>query len=169
MIFRVWFLKMCNVTLTSFSSCKIGYVQILSVDRWAWDVEPTKILLFSYDRTKSSLLRTFKQRRMKPLPFMFTIHLCVNMVTVLSWRTRLMVGLPLSVILHKRLYLLLWSKYCIYVHDTDIYCILQGNKWGCDFNELVYGPRSHWPDDLEILLSLNLDDLQCHHVSHPLC
>jgi hypothetical protein len=46
---------------------------------------------------------------------------------------------------------------------------LQGNKRGCDFNELFYGPRSHWPEDLEILLSLNSDDLPCHHAPNPLC
>jgi hypothetical protein len=46
---------------------------------------------------------------------------------------------------------------------------LQGNKQGCDFNELVYGPRSHWPEDLEILLSLDSDDLPCHHAPHLLC
>jgi hypothetical protein len=36
---------------------------------------------------------------------------------------------------------------------------------GCDFNELVYGPRNHWLDDLELLLSLDSDDLPCHHAS----
>jgi hypothetical protein len=46
---------------------------------------------------------------------------------------------------------------------------LQGNKQGCDFNELVYGPRSHWPDDLELLLSLDSDDLPYHYALHPLC
>jgi hypothetical protein len=45
---------------------------------------------------------------------------------------------------------------------------LQGNKQGCDFNELVYGPRSHGPEDLYILLSLDSDDLPCHHALHPL-
>jgi hypothetical protein len=38
------------------------------------------------------------------------------------------------------------------------------NKRGCDFNELVYGPRSHWLVELEILLSLDSDDLPSHHV-----
>jgi hypothetical protein len=33
----------------------------------------------------------------------------------------------------------------------------------------VYGSRSHWPDDLELLLSLDSDDLPCHYVGHPLC
>jgi hypothetical protein len=46
---------------------------------------------------------------------------------------------------------------------------LQGNKRGCDFNELVYGPRSHCPDDLELLLSLDSDDLPYHYALHPLC
>jgi hypothetical protein len=44
-----------------------------------------------------------------------------------------------------------------------------GNKRECDFNELVYGPRNHWPEDLEILLSLDSKDFPCHHVLHPLC
>jgi hypothetical protein len=57
----------------------------------------------------------------------------------------------------------------ILVNDIDMSCALQGNKWGCNFNELVYGPRSHWPDDLELLMSLNLDDLPCHYAPHPLC
>jgi hypothetical protein len=48
-------------------------------------------------------------------------------------------------------------------------CVLQGDKWGCDFNELIYGPRSHWPDDLQLLLSLNSDDLICHYAPDPLC
>jgi hypothetical protein len=48
-------------------------------------------------------------------------------------------------------------------------CVLQGNKQGCDFNELVYGPRKHWPDDLELLMSLDSDDLPCHYALHPLC
>jgi hypothetical protein len=46
---------------------------------------------------------------------------------------------------------------------------LQGNKRGCDFNEFIYALRSHWPDDLKILLSLNSDDLPCHYASDPLC
>jgi hypothetical protein len=51
----------------------------------------------------------------------------------------------------------------VYVYNIDMCCVLQGNKRGCDFNELIYGPRSHWPDDLEILLSLDSDDLPCHY------
>jgi hypothetical protein len=47
----------------------------------------------------------------------------------------------------------------VYVYDIDICCVLQGNKRGCDFNELIYGTRSQWSDDLELLLSLNSDDL----------
>jgi hypothetical protein len=39
----------------------------------------------------------------------------------------------------------------------------------CDFNELIYDPRSHWPEDLEILLSLDPHDLLCHHAMHLLC
>jgi hypothetical protein len=48
-------------------------------------------------------------------------------------------------------------------------CVLHGNKRGSDFNELIYGPRSHWSDDLEILLSLDSDDLPCHYAPDPLC
>jgi hypothetical protein len=57
----------------------------------------------------------------------------------------------------------------VYVYDIDTRCVLQGNKRGCDFNELIYGPRSHWPDDLEILLLLDSDDLPCHYAPDPLC
>jgi hypothetical protein len=39
----------------------------------------------------------------------------------------------------------------------------------CDFNEVVYGPRNHWLDDLELLLSLNSNDLPSHHAPVPLC
>jgi hypothetical protein len=28
---------------------------------------------------------------------------------------------------------------------------------------------SHWPDDLEILLSLDSDDLPCYYALNPLC
>jgi hypothetical protein len=77
--------------------------------------------------------------------------------------------IPLSVILEKMLYILLWSKYWVYVNDIDMCCVLQGNKWGCDFNELVYSPRSHWPDDLQLLLSLDSNDLPWHYALHPLC
>jgi hypothetical protein len=28
---------------------------------------------------------------------------------------------------------------------------------------------NHWPDDLELLLSLGSDDLSCHHAPVPLC
>jgi hypothetical protein len=48
-------------------------------------------------------------------------------------------------------------------------CVLQGNKRVYDFNELVYGPRSYWPDDIELLMSLDSDDLPCHYALHPLC
>jgi hypothetical protein len=47
-------------------------------------------------------------------------------------------------------------------------CLL-GNKRGHDFNELFYGPRNHWLDDLELFLSLDSDDLPCHHALIPLC
>jgi hypothetical protein len=57
----------------------------------------------------------------------------------------------------------------VYVYDIDMCCVLQGNKRWCDFNELIYGPRSQWLDDLKLLLSLNLDDLPCHYALHPLC
>jgi hypothetical protein len=57
----------------------------------------------------------------------------------------------------------------VYVHDIDMCCILQGNKRGCDFNELVYGPRSHWSDDRELLLSLDSDDLPYHYALHTIC
>jgi hypothetical protein len=57
----------------------------------------------------------------------------------------------------------------VYVNDIDMYCVLQGNKRGCDFNELIYGPRSHWPDDQQLLLSLDSDDLPCYYALEPLC
>jgi hypothetical protein len=38
-----------------------------------------------------------------------------------------------------------------------------------DVIELVYGPRDHWSDNLELLLSLDSDDLSCHHALVPLC
>jgi hypothetical protein len=57
----------------------------------------------------------------------------------------------------------------VYAYDIDIFCVLQDNKQGRDFNELIYGLRSHWPDDLEILLSLDSDDLPCHYTLNPLC
>jgi hypothetical protein len=57
----------------------------------------------------------------------------------------------------------------VYVNDIDIYCVLQGNKRGCDFNELIYGPRSHWSDDLQLLLSLDLNNLPCHYAREPIC
>jgi hypothetical protein len=47
----------------------------------------------------------------------------------------------------------------VYVYDIDMCCVLQGNKQGCDFNELIYGLRSQWPNDLELFLTLNSDDL----------
>jgi hypothetical protein len=43
------------------------------------------------------------------------------------------------------------------------------HKRGRDFNELIYGPRSHWLDDLQLLLSLDSDDLSCHYALEPLC
>jgi hypothetical protein len=55
------------------------------------------------------------------------------------------------------------------VNDIDMSGVLQGNRRGCDFNELVYSPRSYWPDDLELLMSLDLDDLPCHYAQHPIC
>jgi hypothetical protein len=76
--------------------------------------------------------------------------------------------IPLSVILFKRLYFLLWSKYRVYINDIDICYILQCNKRGCDFNKLIYSPRSHWSDDLQLLLSLDSDDLSCHYALEPL-
>jgi hypothetical protein len=57
----------------------------------------------------------------------------------------------------------------VYVYDIVICCVLPSNKRGCDFNELIYSPRSHCPDDLEILLSLDSDDLPCHYSLDPLC
>jgi hypothetical protein len=57
----------------------------------------------------------------------------------------------------------------VYIYDTDICYVLQGNKRGCDFNELIYSPRSHWPDDVELLMSLDSDDLPCHYALDPLC
>lgn len=47
---------------------------------------------------------------------------------------------------------------------------LQGNKRGCDFNELVYGPRSYWPDGgLDYLLTVDKDNLPCHYGLRPGC
>jgi hypothetical protein len=57
----------------------------------------------------------------------------------------------------------------IYIYDIGMCCVLHGNKRGCDFNELIYGPRSQWFDDLELLLSLISDDLPCHYAPHSLC
>jgi hypothetical protein len=57
----------------------------------------------------------------------------------------------------------------ISVNNIDMSFLLFGNKRGCDFNELVYGPRSHWPDDLELLMSLDSEDLPYHYALHPLC
>jgi hypothetical protein len=53
----------------------------------------------------------------------------------------------------------------ISVNDIDMSCVLQRNKRRCDFNELVCGPRSHWLDDLELLMSLDSNDLPCHYAS----
>jgi hypothetical protein len=47
--------------------------------------------------------------------------------------------------------------------------LFMGNKRWCDFIELIYGPRNHWPDDIYLLLSLDSDDLPCHHAPVPLC
>jgi hypothetical protein len=57
----------------------------------------------------------------------------------------------------------------VIVNNIDMCCVLQGIKRGCDFNELIYGLRSHWPDDLQLLLSLDSDDLPCHYAPDPLC
>jgi hypothetical protein len=57
----------------------------------------------------------------------------------------------------------------VYVNDIDMCFILYGNKIGRDFNELIYGPRAQWPDELQLLLSLDSDDLPCHYTLDPLC
>jgi hypothetical protein len=57
----------------------------------------------------------------------------------------------------------------VYVNDIDMCYILQGNKRGCDFSELIYGLRPHWPDDVQLLFSLDSDDLPCHYTLDPLC
>jgi hypothetical protein len=57
----------------------------------------------------------------------------------------------------------------VYVNNIDMCCVLQGNKQRCDFNELIYRLRSHWPNDLQLLLSLESDDLPCHYALDPLC
>jgi hypothetical protein len=57
----------------------------------------------------------------------------------------------------------------VYIYDIDMCPVLQGNKRGCDFNELICRPRSHWPDDLEILLSLDSDDSPCHYAQDLVC
>jgi hypothetical protein len=56
----------------------------------------------------------------------------------------------------------------VYVNNIDMSCVLQGNKQGCDFNELIYSPMSYWPDDLQLLLLLDSDDLPCHYAPDPL-
>jgi hypothetical protein len=43
----------------------------------------------------------------------------------------------------------------ISVNNIDMSYVLQGNKRGCDFNELIYDPMSHWPDELELLTLYN--------------
>jgi hypothetical protein len=57
----------------------------------------------------------------------------------------------------------------VHVDDIGMCCVLPGNKQGCDFNEPIYGPRSYWPNDLQLLLLLDSDDLPCHYTLHPLC
>jgi hypothetical protein len=56
----------------------------------------------------------------------------------------------------------------MYVYNIDMCYVFQGNKRGCDFNKLIYSPMPHWLDDLEILLSLDSDDLSCHYAPDPL-
>jgi hypothetical protein len=141
-----------------------------------------QIILFPYDRNESSPLRSFK--RWVPPPPMAdeendeatTRHvrnppMCkfgyrtelVNLPARLDYTLFFCCLIPLSIILFKRLYILLWSKYWVYVNDIDMWCVLQDNKQGCDFNKFIYGPRSHWPNDLQLLLSLDSDDLPCHY------
>jgi hypothetical protein len=57
----------------------------------------------------------------------------------------------------------------VYVNGIDMCYVLQGNKRECDFSELIYGPMSHWLDNLQLLLSLDSDDLACHYAQDPLC
>jgi hypothetical protein len=150
-----------------------------------------QILLFSYDRNESSPLRSFKRwvpQLPNPPPMTneekdeaSTYHVhnppackcgycaeLVNPFAGLDYTPFFHCPIPLSVILFKRLYILLWSKYWVYVNDIDMCCVLQGNKRGCDFNELIYGPMSHWPNDLQLLLSLDSYDLPCHYAPDPL-
>jgi hypothetical protein len=67
------------------------------------------------------------------------------------------------------------TYYCVVQHllisvnDIDMSYDLQGNKQGCDINELVYGSRSHWLDDLKLLMPIDSDDLPCHFAPYPLC
>jgi hypothetical protein len=57
----------------------------------------------------------------------------------------------------------------VYAYDIDISCVLYGNKRGCDFNKLIYGPRPQWLNDLELLMSLDSDGFPCHYALDPLC
>jgi hypothetical protein len=53
-----------------------------------------------------------------------------------------------------------------FIYVTLIYNVFcGGNKQVCDFNELVYGPRCHWSEDLEILLSLDFITTRIYSIS----
>jgi hypothetical protein len=136
------------------------------MDWWTWCVQSINSS-FSYDRNESSPLRSFK-RWVHPSPnsSLMTdeekdeasiyrvpnshVYKCgyhaelVNPPVGLDYTPIFCCPIPLTIILDKRLYNLLWLKYWVYVYDTNMCCVLQGNKWMCDFNELIYGLRSHW-------------------------
>jgi hypothetical protein len=114
------------------------------------------------------------RKRPKQQPAASATHLHANVGIVRSWRTRLQGRIthsfPLSdSFIGNSTYYCVVQHLLISINDIDMSCVLQGNKQGCNFNELVYGPRSHWPDDLELLMSLDSDDLPCHYAPHPLC
>jgi hypothetical protein len=132
-----------------------------------------QILLFLYDRNESFTYRSVQ--RWVPLPpnpppmtdeetEEATTHrvrippLCkcgywsmlANLPTRLDYTPFWHCPITSSVIAHKRCLSLVVMKVMILYTWHCLQCVLQGNKWGCDFNELVYGPRSHWSEDLEI-------------------
>jgi hypothetical protein len=114
------------------------------------------------------------RKRLKQQPIASATHLRANVVTVRSWRTCLRgwITHPFSLsdsCIGNTTYFGVVQHLLISIIDIDMSCVLQGNKRGCDFNQLVYGPRSHCPNDLELLMSLDSDDLPCPYAPQPLC
>jgi hypothetical protein len=152
----IWHLQVCF-------SCpsRIG------VDSFSRLMDPRHLIhrFFPYDRNDFSLLRYFKHwvpSSSNPPPMIddekdeastrcvYNPPMCkcgyhvelVNPLAGLDYTLFLRCPIPLTVIIDKRLYILLWSKHWVYVYIIDMCCILQSNKQGCHFNELIYGPRS---------------------------